>query len=243
MSAPTANARGHFDGPAGYLYATVSAHLGLVHTKLGSTSSADPVATLRQRYDCSFGRTRILWILPTAHRFRDERQRLHVFFDALRIYPDRELFDFSALVDEPAFLEEMRDFEALLMQHTADEEDAKPAPIASLDEPNGLYVAAPDRRTKRTRAEWKAENDERRVVREQTKRTVEDGLLGQVIEDSCDVDEHLIVDAIAFNALARSHGAKNVATGMASMGHPLKNRRIDGRLVRHYVGLGFRPDN
>ena len=66
----------------------------------------------------------------------------------------------------------------------------------------------------------------------------ENDLLGQVVEETCDVGADCIVPAAEFNALARS---KNVGRGikgaMSRRGFSFGQRRIDGKKVEVYCGL------
>ena len=66
----------------------------------------------------------------------------------------------------------------------------------------------------------------------------ENDLLGQIIDDACDVGEHHQVACSVFNELARARGlGRGIKNSLKKRGFPLRKVRLEGKIVDTYSGM------
>ena len=162
--------------------------------KLGSTRSPDPVATCKNRYNTSLGRTEILWLEASANAYRDECDVLHSHFSGRRVFPDRELFEYR---DEEEFRQEIVAFTLQFRRATIAEVPYKAAAVLDLKTPIGK-AAKPAIHARKSavallRSEQRALREARRAVelqraeaevqREQARLESEERRLSRVTEE------------------------------------------------------------
>ena len=141
----------------GWLYALIPEWGTAAHIKLGSTTAEDPVFALKESYSRAHGRTTILWMMPCADVWRDEKDRMHDYFADHRVYPDRELFAFDSL---DHFHDEIDTFAAMLNIWMVTEEH--PPVVEDLVTPTGATLTSRRRRATARRQDRRQEAAKRK---------------------------------------------------------------------------------